>query len=960
LFLLVLMSWKNIKLVPCFLALGVILVVSFIQSLRFWTDGDGQFERREWVTFDWRARAAMKENPPVATNMAFLAITDKTIQAIKDQSVNLGEPYGLYWPRHIYGRVIRELKKQGAAGIGIDILFPDRRDDLAPMRFPDGTAMPSDEFFADEILKSSNVVIASTPNLIADPLFRNSAVRVGDITSQADADGVLRKARPFNELRVWNENIVQQVKNSLGLHLDTAEVRPNAIIFRDNTTNTYWLKLDDESRFDLIKMTEDILADTDYVESIPETNRWQVPFADFRAWHMGICMASIALGLDLDSAKVEPGKVVIPGTNGIDRTIPIDHRGFMYVDWSIPGNSDVLLNDALEWQILNDTDRERGESPPAEEMFKFKDRLVFIGSAATGSELTDRGATPLGVESFLISKHWNIANELIMNRFVVRSSFGAELAIVIVLGLLTALASWLLRPPWSTLVVIAVGGIYAWYAFTLYTKTRIWIPLFVPVVGAILWNHAMVVAYQLVFEGQERRRIKGVFSKLVSPNVVNELLGQKDIHLGGQRRRITVFFSDVRGFTTMTDEMQKYADEYIAKHGLEGEEAEAFRDEVATETLETVNTYLAAIADQIKKHNGTLDKYIGDCVMAFWGAPTENEAHAVSCVRSTIDAQLAMYKLNVERASVNATIEFENERRSERGEAPKPLKRLLVMGSGVNTGTAIVGLMGSEDHIFNFTVFGREVNLAARLEHVSGRSRIIVGEATYRDLEIHDPELAQTCIEQPSVQVKGIEGDVRNWEVPWRIYLADEMNAGRLDPLADPEVAMARMEEERERKRTFPEEPENIPESTGVPVVPETSPGEIIARKEEKPDSENTSAPVTAEKPAKEPECNPDDSGLELEKLKARVAAQVSATVTLRRESGHTIIETRDQPAEIEDDAPAEDFKAKKEEAVKLTAFLARKQFERNTRKGSDSAVVGDDATPGEEAPAEGESDEIK
>jgi adenylate cyclase len=249
------------------------------------------------------------------------------------------------------------------------------------------------------------------------------------------------------------------------------------------------------------------------------------------------------------------------------------------------------------------------------------------------------------------------------------------------------------------------------------------------------------------------------------------------MHLGGSRREITVFFSDVRGFTTMTDEMQKYADDYVAEHKLVGEEAEHFRDKIAAETLDTVNMYLARIADQIKKHDGTLDKYIGDCVMAFWGAPTPNEKHAVACVRSTIDAQLAMHELNLDRKEENVQIELENERRVARGEPPMLLKRLLVMGSGVNSGMAIVGLMGSEDHIFNFTVFGRAVNLASRLESVSGRSRIIIGEGTFRDLEKHDPELAKTCEEQDPVQVKGIKDDVRNWEVPWRIYLPENTPA---------------------------------------------------------------------------------------------------------------------------------------------------------------------------------------
>lgn len=962
------MSWKNIKLVPCSLALSVIVVVSVIQSLRFWTDID-EFERREWVTYDWRVNAAQKGNPSVATNLAFVAITDETIQAINDQTVNLGEGYGLYWPRHVYGRVVRELSKQGATAIGLDVLFPDRRPDLAPMKFPDGTTMSSDEFFAEEMLKASNVVIASTPGLISAPIFRGSAAVVGDITSEVDTDGVLRRVKPFNELRVWNDNIVQQVKLKLQLRLETAEIRPNAIIFRDTSTNTYWLKLNDKGEFDLKKMTEDIFADQDYVDSIPETYRWQVPYGDFRIWHMGICMASIAMGLDLDNAKVEPGQIFIPGTNGIDRTIPVDHRGYMYVDWSISSDdNELIVQDEFQYLILNDTDRERGVAPPEEELFKFKDRLVFIGSLATGNELTDRGATPLGV-SFLISKHWNIANSLLMNRFVTRSGLGVELAIILLLGLLTAVVSMLLRPPWSSLIVFSLGGLYIWYAFALYTNTRLSIPIFVPVIGAILWNHSMVVAYQVVFEGAERRRIRGVFSKLVSPNVVNELLAQKDMHLGGQRRRITVFFSDVRGFTMMTDEMQKYSDEYVAQYQLEGDEAEAFRDEVASDTLETVNTYLAAIADQIKAHNGTLDKYIGDCVMAFWGAPTANEAHAVSCVRATIDAQLAMHRLNIVRASENATIELENERRQERGDAPKLLKRLLVMGSGVNTGTAIVGLMGSEDHIFNFTVFGREINLAARLEHVSGRSRIIIGEATFRDLEKYDPNLAETCVEQVPVQVKGIAGDVRNWEVPWRIYLTDEVNAGRLDSPSKTNVLAHRAETgSTQKKATSPEASGAKP---GIPTRSKIQPS--VSTEQRNSPAEKTSANNPAESMSaleklksrvatqasvtEKPTANTSEKPMsELEKLKARVTTQVSATVRRRRKGGKTeLVHAIDQTIQ-EDVAASKDFEAKKEEALKLAAFMARKKFERNVDGGSDSSEL--TAAGQNETDAESGSDE--
>ena len=229
-----------------------------------------------------------------------------------------------------------------------------------------------------------------------------------------------------------------------------------------------------------------------------------------------------------------------------------------------------------------------------------------------------------------------------------------------------------------------------------------------------------------------------------------------------------MFFADVRGFTELTDTNALKADAYVKQQQLTGEAASAYYDQQARETLETVNTYLATIADQIKKHAGTLDKYIGDCVMAFWGAPTPNPQHALSCVRAAVDTQRGLYALNLRRAEENKRRETDNAARVAAGQPPLPALPLLSLGTGINSGTCIVGLMGSDDTILNYTVFGREVNLASRLEGVSGRGRIIIGEATYRGVQRDDPVLAAKCVELPPVAVKGFKGQVRIYEVPWR------------------------------------------------------------------------------------------------------------------------------------------------------------------------------------------------
>src|ERR1019366_6272722 len=129
--------------------------------------------------------------------------------------------------------------------------------------------------------------------------------------------------------------------------------------------------------------------------------------------------------------------------------------------------------------------------------------------------------------------------------------------------------------------------------------------------------------------------------------------------------------ADVRGFTEFTDKNQEQAAAYVAANKLTGEAMETYFDEQAREALSTVNTYLAVVADMVKKHVGTLDKYIGDCVMEFWGAPTANSKHAADCVRAAIDAQRAIYELNRQRADQNKNLELENLARASAGLPPK-------------------------------------------------------------------------------------------------------------------------------------------------------------------------------------------------------------------------------------------------------------------------------------------------
>ncbi len=674
------MQFKPFKRAPVILAVLVLTFVCGVRLLRL-----DFFERLERMTYDLRTRAALHFPAPAATNLAFVSIEETSIAAVK--SGKLGYHYGLYWPRQVYGRLVEELSAQGAKTVAFDVLFGELRHDHPPVQMADGSLMESDDFFALQMRRAGNVLLAVEPELVPPDLFLTNALAPGDISTERDSDGVLRRVRAFDNLGVWD---------------------------------------------------------------------------------MGIVLAALELNLDLAHPDLDlaHGRITLHGANGVKRVIPVDRDGYFCIDWRLKVNDPHLLRAPIENLLLQDKlrllDRTNGL------LDDFRGKLVVVGSVAQGNDLTDRGATPLEKDTLLVSKHWNVANSVITGQFIRRASLPMEFAMIIFLGALTAFLTWQLRAFSALGGAILLAVVYTAIAFFVFVKFRCWLPLVFPIAGAMLVEHVSLVTYRVVFEEREQRRVRSVFSKIVSPEVMNELLGAEKLSLGGARREVTIFFADVRGFTTLTDEMQQGVADFIRDHQLEADVAEMCIEESARETLETVNLYLATVADAVKKHGGTLDKYIGDCVMAFWGAPTPNERHASDCVWAAIDAQRGIHDLNEKRSAQNNARETENRARLSAGLPPKPPLRALQLGTGINTGLATVGLMGSDAHILNYTVFGREVNLASRLESVSGSGRIIISDMTYNHLLREDPALASTCIEMFPVTVKGIRDAVRIYEVPWQ------------------------------------------------------------------------------------------------------------------------------------------------------------------------------------------------
>jgi len=740
---------KPFRLGPLALAALVLLLICGLRLCH-----PDLLERFERMTYDLRVRSARHFPAPTATNLAFVAMDDSSISAIRHGL--LGPPYGLYWPRHVYGRVVEELSAQDAKAIAFDVLFGELRPDHAPIRLADGSLIESDDFFALQIRRAGDVISAFTPETHPPDLFATNSLALGDISTERDPDGVLRRLRSFN--LDWHPAF-KSASRQLGIDLNQARLAPGKILLPLPGGTTFPVQLDRDGNFDLADFVGDQIP--------PGWKRHDKPYT--RVWDLGIVLAARELNLDLDRAVVDlpGGKIILPGPHGVQRILPVDATGCFYINWQLTANDPRLVRAPIEDLLRQDQARLQGQTAGLRD--DFRGRLVVIGSTAQGNDLSDHGATPLANDTLLVSKHWNVANSVITGQFIHRASLPLELAILVALGALTTLLTWRLPAVAASLAAALLLAGYTALAFLLFIRFRWWLPLVYPLAGAIALQHFALVTHRVVFEEREKRRVRSVFSRVVSPNVVNELLAADELALGGARREVTVFFADIRGFTTLTDQTQEQIAEFVRHSDVDLVTAEKYFEASAREMLETVNLYLAAVADVIKDHGGTLDKYIGDCVMAFWNAPTPNEKHALACVEAAIDAQRAIQALNERRQAQNPDREIENRSRVAAGLPPRPLHAALQLGTGINTGPVTVGLMGSDQHILNYTVFGREVNLASRLEGHSGSGRIIISDTTYNHLLRASPALAATCVELFPVKPKGFLHPVRIYEVPWQV-----------------------------------------------------------------------------------------------------------------------------------------------------------------------------------------------
>ncbi len=315
---------------------------------------------------------------------------------------------------------------------------------------------------------------------------------------------------------------------------------------------------------------------------------------------------------------------------------------------------------------------------------RFRDRIVIVGTTAPG--LQDVFTVPLRGKMSGSEIHANVIDSLMHGRFMAPARGGLAAAALVACALAVALAAvWF--DPWIAVAVAAATSGALYLASLAWFRRGVWLPVTSPSIAIALATFGGT-AYHYFVEGREKRKVKQLFSRFVSRDVYHRLLEDpRRAALGGERRDMTVLFCDIRGFTTLSEVSPPEA------------------------IVATLNEYFTRMVSIVLAQGGTVDKFVGDLIMALFGAPLDDADHADHAVQTA----LAMSR---ELDALNGT-------RRANGQTP------FDIGVGINSGEMVAGMIGS-DRILSYTVIGDAVNLGSRLEGLNKQygTRIIVSDAT--------------------------------------------------------------------------------------------------------------------------------------------------------------------------------------------------------------------------------------
>ena len=593
------------------------------------------------------------------------------------------------WPRTQVAELIQRLNERGAAVVAFDAMFPEP-DRTSPRRvaaqWPDGPGMREikdrvsrledhDEALAKE-LKRSNVVLAFAPI------------------------GAKSLRLPKTKATITFNSATRRVSSDEGVVVD--DVTDYLIDYPGAVAN--------------LPILEKAAAGMGSMGFAPEHDgiirRAPLFFRFGETLYPALSIETLraAQGIPYIYGKLRATNIVswwrrwVEAKAGIDKVkvgrfiVPTDGNGRIWVHYT----QDTAPRTLPAWKIMD----------PKAVIEGFKGAIVYVGTSAQG--LKDLRATPLNPAEAGVQIHANITEQILLGDYLDRPALASRLEIAATLLAGLVLLALLVRvgAAWSAPVALGMIASALWISWHAYAS---WHWLIDPVfpMSSLAAVFATFAAASYVGSERDRRKITDTFGRYLSPKVVENLAKNPGgVELGGETREMTFHFCDIRGFTTISEKFDP--------HGLT-----AF-----------INRFLTPMTQLILDHDGTIDKYMGDCIMAFWNAPMNVPDHA----RRACSAALAMH---AKLAELNA--KWQADAAAEGISLPE-----IHIGTGLNTGPCVVGNMGSTLRV-DYTVLGDDVHLASRLE---GQSKaygvnIVIGPVT----RTQAPDFA--AIELDLIRVKG-------------------------------------------------------------------------------------------------------------------------------------------------------------------------------------------------------------
>jgi adenylate cyclase len=626
----------------------------------------------EWSIYDLRMRRTIAP-AGAPKRIAIVEIDEQTLRALEPIAGRWP------WPRLFHGGLIDYLARGPAAVVAYDVGFfeADGRSGF-DVGGDTWTGADSDAVFVESVQKAGNVV------LLAEATYAGSA---------AGKDADVRRVPPIPGLRIDGALEERPIVR--------APFEALAQAARGVGHNLFVLDTDGPLR----RTTPFLRSEGHPVPSLAMAAYLalaRVPPASVRL--DGPMLAAGDARLPLLSFDVPR----LPGEAGAEHALHalIRFRGPAVQADGTPTYRTYSFGDLL----VSEDDLQNGRKPRVDPAV-FKDAIVFVGVTAAG--LHDVFVTPLGTTGKIPGAqiHATVMDQLLTHTALVKAPTWAVTTLTAVLALAVAFLTVLLPMRWGALSTLALAGIVAVASLAVF-RAGTWVPL-VPGFLGIAIAGVGGLAWQYFVEGRDKRLVTQLFSRYVSKDVFDQVLANPELaELGGRRRTMSVLFSDMRGFTAMTERGDPEA------------------------LVVQLNEYFSRMVEVVFANQGTIDKFVGDMVMALFGAPVDDPDHADHAVATAIEMVRALEVLNA--------------RWVQEG------RPALGIGIGVNSGEMIAGNIGSAS-IRGYTVIGDAVNLGARLESLNKEhgTTIIISAATAARLTTTPPmrPLGSVVVKGKSVPV---------------------------------------------------------------------------------------------------------------------------------------------------------------------------------------------------------------